>query len=247
MNGSLCNILEEARNLLYHAHAPVLNGHRARRKGRLGIRLFPLWLLCATPGCLAQHYFVTAIGGVSTLSADSIARLDSGTAASFYSPENGPALNLAAGLHLNNWISLQANYMWNRNDLTVSEIAGTASVQQDRRSSQNAGIADALLYFRPLRSRIRPYLSAGSGFVRLRSTAAGPARGELTPVPPQVDAVKLPLRVAVGIDVMLRSGWGIRYSFSETITTNPLSATLNPPGLRRLANFQNLVGFVKYF
>ena len=118
--------------------------------------------------------------------------------------------------------------------------------EQDRHSSQHAAIADLLLYFRSRRSRIRPYLSAGSGFVLLRSFAAGPLMGTLTPATPQIDSVKLPLRVAVGIDLFHR-GWGFRYSFSETITGNPFSATLDPPGSRRLANFQNLFGFVKYF
>jgi hypothetical protein len=66
-------------------------------------------------------------------------------------------------------------------------------------------------------------------------------------VPPQVDTLKLPLRVAVGIDLLFRRGWGFRYSFSETMTSNPFSVTLDPPGSRRLANFQNLFGFVKYF
>ena len=156
-------------------------------------------------------------------------------------------LNLAGGLHLNDWFSLQGNYVWNRNDLAITELEGPARLQQDRRSSQHSAIADLLIYFRSRRSRIRPYLSVGSGFVRLRSAAAGPVRGALTPVPPQSEIVKSPLRVAVGIDVLFRRGWGFRYSFSETMTGNPLSATLNPPGSRGLANFQNLFGFVKYF
>ena len=41
--------------------------------------------------------------------------------------------------------------------------------------------------------------------------------------------------------------WSFRYSFSETITGNPISARLTPPGERNLANFQNLFGFVRRF
>src|SRR6516165_6411351 len=135
----------------------------------------------------------------------------------------------------------------NQNDLTITEIVDSVHLQQDRHSSEHAVIADLLLYFRSRRSRIRPYLSAGTGFVRMFSTADGPVQGTLTPVPLQVDATELPLRVAVGADLLFGGGWGFRYSFSETISRNPFSAALNPPGARRLANFQNLFGVVKYF
>ncbi len=208
---------------------------------------FPVLLILAIQPCWGQQYFVSALGGISTISADAATHLDSANAVSLYKPENGPALNLAGGIHLNDWFSLQANYVWNRNDLTVTEVAGLASFEQDRHSSQHAAIADLLLYFRPRSSHIRPYLSAGSGLVWLRTTAAGPILGMLTPAPPQVDSTKLPLRVAVGVDLLIRDGWGFRYSFSETRTGNPISATLDPPGSRGLANFQNLFGLVKYF
>lgn len=211
------------------------------------IVLFPVVLILATPACSGQRYFAGALGGISTLSADATSQLGSANAVSLFKPENGPALNLAGGIHLNDWFSLQANYVWNRNDVTITEVAGLASFEQDRHSSEHSAIADLLLYFRSRRSRIRPYLSVGSGFVWLHSFAGGPLLGTLTPVPAQVDTVKLPLRVAVGIDLLFRRGWGFRYSFSETMTGNPFSATLDPPGSRKLANFQNLFGFVKYF
>lgn len=196
--------------------------------------------------CWGQHYFATALGGIATLSADTAAQLDPQNAVSLYGPENGPALNLAGGAHLNDWFSVQANYMWNRNRLTVTEVLGTANVQQEHDASQHAAIADLLLYFRPRRSRIRPYLSVGSGVLSIHTKAAGPVTGSLTP-PPEVDVVKLPLRVAVGIDLLWRKGWGFRYSFSETITGNPISKSLTPPGSAVLKNFQNLFGLVKYF
>jgi hypothetical protein len=55
------------------------------------------------------------------------------------------------------------------------------------------------------------------------------------------------LRVAVGIDVDLGGDWRFRYSFSETISRNPVSAQLSPPAERGLANFQNLFGAIKSF
>jgi hypothetical protein len=55
------------------------------------------------------------------------------------------------------------------------------------------------------------------------------------------------LRVAVGIDLATASGWSFRYSFSETISGNPVSPHLTPPARRNLANFQNLFGAVRYF
>jgi hypothetical protein len=37
----------------------------------------------------------------------------------------------------------------------------------------------------------------------------------------------------------------VRYSFSESVSGNPISAQLSPPGQRNLANFQNLFGVVR--
>jgi hypothetical protein len=39
----------------------------------------------------------------------------------------------------------------------------------------------------------------------------------------------------------------VRYSFSETISSNAVSAQLSPPAQRFLANFQNLFGVTKSF
>ena len=48
-----------------------------------------------------QRVFVGGLVGVSTLSADGRAVTTPGTASiSMYKPENGPALNLFAGVHL---------------------------------------------------------------------------------------------------------------------------------------------------
>jgi hypothetical protein len=55
------------------------------------------------------------------------------------------------------------------------------------------------------------------------------------------------LRSAVGIDIAISPHVSVRYSFSETISRNPISPRLTPPAERRLANFQNLVGLVGRF
>jgi len=204
-------------------------------------------------GCLTaadNGFFVGGLGGISTLSADGRSVLTgSEPAAGLYKPENGPALDVFAGWHATGYLSLQGNYVRNSNDLSITGILGDASFEQARRSSQNAFIGDAMLYFRNRHSWVRPYLSAGAGAVRIDSVATGVTSdtGSL-PLPPQeFSATRFALRVAVGIDLLLRNGWGFRYSFSETKSGNPFSKQLVPAGQRGLANFQNLFGVVKYF
>jgi hypothetical protein len=51
----------------------------------------------------------------------------------------------------------------------------------------------------------------------------------------------------VGIDLRVSPRMSFRYSFSETISANPISPSLTPPGKRGLMNFQNLFGFVAKF
>jgi Outer membrane protein beta-barrel domain len=202
-------------------------------------------LMGAEPG-----FFAGALGGISTLSADGVTSVTGAEpAASAYKPENGPALNVFAGWHFNGYFSLQGNYVRNTNDVAITGILGNAAFEQARGSSQDAFIGDAMLYFRNRHSWVRPYLSAGTGAVRIDShaTALRASTGSL-PLPPQeFSATRLPLRVAVGIDLLLKNGWGFRYSFSETISGNPFSKQLAPAGQRGLANFQNLFGIVKYF
>jgi hypothetical protein len=55
------------------------------------------------------------------------------------------------------------------------------------------------------------------------------------------------LHVPVGLDVKIGKGFSFRYTFSETLTSNPISAQLSPPGQHRLQNFQNLFGIIKQF
>jgi hypothetical protein len=67
-------------------------------------------------------------------------------------------------------------------------------------------------------------------------------------LPPQsFSANMIALHVPVGIDVKLGKGWSFRYTFSETLSQNPISKRLSPEGQGNLKNFQNLFGFVRRF
>ena len=193
--------------------------------------------------------YAGALTGVSTLSGDARSLVSAGElVASLYKPENGPALNLLVGVHLHDYVTVQVNYIWNRNDLTLVAAAGDAFFEQPRRSSQHAIVGDLLVYFRARGDRIRPYLSAGGGVVRFASSSEGTAiaRGRIPPEPRFTD-LGATLRVAVGLDVRASPTWRIRYSFSESLSGNPISGRLSPPGQRNLANFQNLVGVIRTF
>lgn len=205
---------------------------------RLGVTLFAFLLW--TNAAFAQHgAYVGGVFGISTLSADarSLSRPD-GIAISLYKPENGPAVNLFAGVHLNDFLTLQGNFVWNRNRLTTTSAALTASGlvidEQVRNSTQRSAIGDVLLYFRNRGDWARPYLSAGAGLIDFQSREP-------------FSSAAAGLRVAVGIDLRVQRYWSFRYSFSETLRRNPVSARLSPPGERNLANFQNLFGIVRHF
>jgi hypothetical protein len=196
--------------------------------------------------------YAGAVAGVSTLSADARASTQAGRAeVSLYKPENGPALNAFVGAHLGRYFTVQANYTWNRNDLTLFSSstppgAGGFS-EQARRSSQQAIVADALLYFRTLGSGVRPYLSTGAGVMWFRSGSPRVLDGGSSGPHGEFESTRVALRVAVGIDLAMGRTWRFRYSFSETISGNPISARLTPPGERNLANFQNLFGILRGF
>ena len=211
---------------------------------------------CAA-SCLAQppRWFAGGGPGVSTLSGDArgIVAADS-TSVSQYKPENGPLLHGFVGRHWREYLSFQAVYSWNRNDLALlsssfTRGAGEATYEQARSSRQHNAAADALIYFRGRDSFVRPYLAVGVGVMSLHSsaTALRASKGQVAPPPASFSATQPGLRAAAGIDLMLRGGWGIRYAFLETIQANPVSRQLTPPGQRGLANFQNLFGVVKYF
>jgi hypothetical protein len=190
--------------------------------------------------------------GISTLSADARASTQPARAdISLYKPENGPALNVYAGAHLARFFSVQANYVWNRNDVALFgsfvTAAGGGFYEQSRTASQHAVVGDALLYFRPRGSGIRPYLSTGVGVVRIASASARGDDNGLAPPAADIRSSRFALRVAVGIDLVMRDRWSFRYSFSETISGNPISTGLTPSGERNLANFQNLFGVIRRF
>lgn len=171
---------------------------------------------------------------------------------SLYKPENGPALNVLFGMPVHDYLTVQANYVWNRNDVALTSVRATelgpVFSEQPRTASQHAIVGDLLAYFRERRSAVRPYLSVGLGVVRLQTKDAGESRVRNRTVPPATSpAMGTLLRVAVGMDLTLGSGWSARYTFSESLSSNPISAQLSPPGQRTLANFQNLFGVVRAF
>ena len=198
-----------------------------------------------------RRVFVGTVAGVSTLSADARSEITTdGADVSLYKPENGPALNVLFGMHVREYVTVQANYIWNRNHLALtsvrSTVLGLSLYEQPQTSSQHAIVGDLLVYFREQRSVVRPYLSVGVGAVRLETRADGPARSRNAVPPSQtLPASRATLRVAVGLDLALGRGWLVRYSFSESVSGNPIGAQLSPPGQRSLANFQNLFGVVR--
>ena len=196
--------------------------------------------------------FAGALFGVSALSADAQAVTTAADAAvSLYDPKNGSALNVFGGIHVAQYFAIQVNWMWNRNDLTLvssytSPHAG-GFYEQIRDSSQHALVFDGLIYFRRLDSSIRPYLGTGLSVVHF-SSEEGESRAQgLSPPAGAIKSTHIGLRSHVGIDFRMSRHISFRYSFSETISSNPISPSLTPPGRRRLMNFQNLFGFVSRF
>src|SRR6266571_3848256 len=224
---------------------------------RRHLRMLLPWLLLlgGMRNAFAQSEFYAGLqAGVSTLSGDAASVLTA-SAANFssYNPVNGIALSAIFGRNISEYVSLQADYIYNRNRLTLASGAfsnGTLnSYQEVRGSSQQSVIGDVLVYFRQRQSRLRPYLSVGTGVVhfssfqqRVNLVAGSPS------LPPQNFSSNLvALHVPVGMDVKLRGGWMFRYSFSETLTKNPISDHLSPPGPHSLKNFQNLFGIIRRF
>src|SRR5215831_13982123 len=134
-------------------------------------------------------------------------------------------------------------------DSLAASSTGTGAkfYEQACQSSQHAAFGNALLYFRPRSSWVRPFLSVGTGIVHLDTEPRSTAVGSGISAPGPFSATNAALHVAVGIDLKTKSGWAFRYSFAETSGANPISSQLTPPGSRMLANFRNLFGVVKYF
>ena len=208
-------------------------------------------VLLITACSASAQIYLGALGGIATLSADAGSqRTPQGLSLSSYAPANGGALDLLVGVHLHNYFSVQANYIWNQNDLVLNSSSGTGAFYQEARSSsQTAVIFDGLVYFRQRNSRIRPYLAIGTGISHLTSLQDHLIASSGTPVlPPATFSSTGPvLRSHVGVDLRLTRKVDFRYSFSETLSHNEISRQLSPPAPRKLANFQNLFGFVVRF
>jgi len=216
--------------------------------------LIPVILFCGCVFTAQAQFYVGVLGGVSTLSGDARSLLSpSSTAFSSYDPKNGGAVEILVGRHFSDYFSLQANYIWNRNPLTLTAAAFNNGIQdsyqETRNSTQQSVIADVLVYFRKRDSRLRPYLSVGTGVVHFASSVDRIEQVLGTPdLPPQEFSSNMfALHVPVGMDVNLGKGWAFRYTFSETLSKNPVSDRLSPPGQHSLKNFQNLFGIIRRF
>ena len=216
------------------------------------VRVFLIgWAL--TMPAQAQLY-AGVLGGVATLSGDTRSLLSTHSAAfSSYDPRNGGVVEVMVGRHFSNYLTIQGEYIWNRNGLTLTSAAFNNEThqgyQETRRSSQQSLIGDLLVYFRDRDSRLRPYLSVGTGLVHFASSQERIEQVLGAPVlPPQHFSTNMiAFHVPVGLDLRLGKGWAFRYTFSETLSTNPISDHLSPPGQHSLKNFQNLFGFVRQF
>jgi hypothetical protein len=221
------------------------------RTPSVALLLLAVWL-SAIP--MEAQVYAGIVGGVATLSGDARSTLsDFSTAFSSYDPRNGGALEILGGKHFSDYFTVQVNYIWNSNGLTLSSAAlnggKQAGYQELRTSSQHSVIADLLVYFRGRGSSLRPFLSVGTGVVHFSSSQERIEQMVGTPsLPPrQFSANMIALHVPVGIDVKLGKGWVFRYTFSETLSANPISDRLSPRGQHSLKNFQNLFGFVREF
>lgn len=202
---------------------------------------------------IQAQVYAGVLGGIATLSGDSRSVVGTNSSFSSYDPKNGPAVEVLVGAHLTDYLSLQGEYIWNSNTLTLTAGAfsngGQQSYQETRNSSQQSLIADLMIYFRKRTSRLRPFLAVGTGVVHLSSSQQQITQSMGTPIlPPQsFSSNMIALHVPVGLDVKLGSGWAFRYTFSESLTCNPISKQLSPPAQHNLQNFQNLFGITKEF
>jgi len=216
--------------------------------------LIPLILFFGCVFTAQAQFYAGVLGGVSTISGDARSLLSpSSSAFASYNPKNGGAVQVLVGRHFSDYFTLQANYIWNRNPLTLTAAAFDNGIQdgyqETRNSTQQSVVADVLVYFRKRDSRLRPYLSVGTGLVHFASSQERLDQVLGSPdLPPQrFSSNMIALHVPVGIDVNLGKGWAFRYTFSETLSKNPISDRLSPPGQHNLKNFQNLFGFVRQF
>ena len=119
--------------------------------------------LPTTSAAQEPTYFAGLIAWSSQLSGDPTTIVTGGGfVTSDYKPATGPAVNVFAGVHLREHLTLQANYTWNRNGVTLFAAEGTPTesrfYEQPHAATQHTLIGDVLVYFRERASRIRPYL-----------------------------------------------------------------------------------------
>jgi hypothetical protein len=198
---------------------------------------------------LQQTIYAGGMGGISTLSGDGSANITPSLAStSLFDPDNGGAAEIFAGVHLFEYVSFQVDYVYNRNNAIVSSTSvepnAMSFFSQPESITQNAFLANVLVYFRRRDSRIRPYVSEGGGAVLLHNRLSGKAviGGNVVLPPPTSDHASIALRTSVGLDLRLRGPWYFRYSFGETITRNMLGDQVAPPQHRIPKNFQSLFG-----
>ena len=135
-----------------------------RLKSRLRAASVVVWLCWPSLVAAQGSYFAGVLGGISTLSADgrSVTNQTSSDI-SLYKPENGPTFRVFAGRRLTDYVSVEGNYGWNRNSLTLtasqSSDTGNVFYEQSRPASQHSVLGELLVYFRNRKSRVRPYLS----------------------------------------------------------------------------------------
>jgi hypothetical protein len=200
------------------------------------------WFLIASlPITLfAQNTFVGAMSGVATLSADARTVGSPPSAVSAYKPENGASWLVYSGRHITDYVSAQVSYSRSDHDVSLTGLSLTSnsSLEQPYRAKLHTLGFEAMGYFRARDSRVRPYLSAGPVATWTRASSPGLSR---------IASTGIGLRVAVGMDLRVHEHVDLRYTFSETIQGNAFSRALNPPGQRKLANFQNLWGVVFRF
>jgi hypothetical protein len=225
-----------------------------KTESRRALRILAILVLSWQSSAPAHaQLYAGVLGGVSSLSGDARSLVTSGSVAfSSYDPANGGDLSVLFGKHFSDYFSAQASYGWNENKLSLASGNSTTGTQQGfqerRTSSQQTLLGNVLVYFRA-RDSLRPYLSVGTGFMHFASTQESVQQVLGSPIllPRHFSSNRVVLNVPVGMDVNLGKGWAFRYTFSETISTNPINDQLSPPGRHTFKNFQNLFGVIRRF
>lgn len=214
-----------------------------------------LALVCLVPSSLRaqrlkrKSIYLGGMGGFAILSGDGSAVITPAIAStSLFDPQTGPVGEALVGTHLFRYLSFEGDYIWNHNRVTLVSTTHAAGVSSYYRQSedvtQNAFLANVLIYFRKRGDTIRPYLSEGFGGVLIHNTLSDGATvvGSPSLPPPKSDHASIALRTLVGMDVKMRNHWYARYSFGETVDRNTFGDRISPSEHRIPKNFQNLFG-----